>query len=273
MITTARRAGSMTRYFANLVLDRFTRGEGAPPAHTYLGLLTSLPDNNDQAAEVDAPEYSRQPVSFTKADGGSTSNAALVEFPKVKSPWGTVVGQGVYDAFTGGHLLIGSVQMADGRPWPYIPLPDDRMALEAGAIAFSVGAKSRTMPYFENIIIDHMLRGEAYTPRRLYLGLLTSMPNTRGPAPEASSYGYSRRPASFRRAVGGHTTNSEVITWPTAVSPWGVLPGMGLFDARESGHLMCCSSFVDEEGNPDPIRINVGSYAELAADEFDMSLV
>lgn len=92
----------------------------AAPATVYFGLLTVLPgDTGTSAAPADGTEatgtgYAR--VALTTASGWSAvsvngtiqhmTSAAAVTFPQAGGAWGTIVGWGIWDAASAGHLLF-----------------------------------------------------------------------------------------------------------------------------------------------------------------------
>jgi hypothetical protein len=77
--------------------------------------------------------------------------------------------------------------------------------------------------YYENKIIDHMVRGEAFTPpSTLYIALFTA--NTgleaNSPSSEVSTSGtnYVRKTITLSPAVNGQTSNSADIDWSAATA-------------------------------------------------------
>lgn len=111
-----------SNYLKNKITDLIFRGQAyTPPATLYFALWTDNTDDPDPLAEVDAPSYAR--AAFTRSlanfsgtqgpgttdpsDGtGFASNNIAIAFPAPAEDWGDVVGVAVYDAPTGGNLLI-----------------------------------------------------------------------------------------------------------------------------------------------------------------------
>ena len=97
--------------------------------------------------------------------------------------------------------------------------------------------------YFGNRILDHMLRGQAYTPpATVWVGLFTQMPTADQPGTEVSGGGYARQPAAFSAAVNREIVNSADLQFPTATADWGTVVGFGLFDAETGGNLLVFAS-------------------------------
>lgn len=88
----------------------------------YVGLLTSAPTDSTAGTEVSGGSYARVLTSATLANWagtqaaasttassgatGTTSNNGIITFPTPSAGWGTVVAMGLYDALTGGNLLV-----------------------------------------------------------------------------------------------------------------------------------------------------------------------
>lgn len=75
------------------------------PASVFVALFTTAPSATAAGIEVSGPAYVRQPVTFSAASAGATSNSAAVTFPVATGTWGTVVAVAVCDAATGGNQL------------------------------------------------------------------------------------------------------------------------------------------------------------------------
>lgn len=88
-----------------------------PPTTHYVALFTTNPTDDDGtgAVEVSGGSYAR--ASITAATGYSAisgsgasahqiSNSGVVTFATPTADWGTVVGIGLYDASSSGHLLF-----------------------------------------------------------------------------------------------------------------------------------------------------------------------
>lgn len=112
-----------TDYLENKLIDWLFRGQSfTPPATLYFGLLTAAPGEASGGTEVSGGGYARVGVAASLANfagtqaagsttassgsSGTTSNNAAITFPAPSAAWGTVTHMGLYDAPTGGNLLI-----------------------------------------------------------------------------------------------------------------------------------------------------------------------
>ena len=87
--------------------------------------------------------------------------------------------------------------------------------------------------YYRNMIINHMLRGEAFSPpATVYLALFTSNTGlqTNSPTGEVSASGYVRKAISLSEATTGNSANSGDIEWDTAVAAWGTVYQAAIVD-------------------------------------------
>lgn len=115
---------SLTDVFENQLIDWIFRGAAAPtlPASLHIGLFTVAAGDAGGFTEVAGGSYARAavtrslaawagtqaPGSTTASNGatGATSNNAVITFPAPTANWGSIVGFGIFDAATGGNLLI-----------------------------------------------------------------------------------------------------------------------------------------------------------------------
>ena len=116
-----------------LIRHLFRTGSMTKPAQLHIGLFTAPP--NDAGAggtEVSGGSYARVQVNPGDANwsapaggNGTTSNVGTITFPTPTAPWGIVTHFGVFDAATGGNLLIAAalqvaktIETGDGVPFP-----------------------------------------------------------------------------------------------------------------------------------------------------------
>lgn len=117
---------ALSDYLENALLNHILRAViYTSPSNLYLGLFNASPADDDSATEVSGFGYAREEVTFAAASGGSISNDAQIDFGAPSGgDWGTVSHFGLYDASSGGNLLIhGSLTTAkvtaDGDPFFY----------------------------------------------------------------------------------------------------------------------------------------------------------
>jgi hypothetical protein len=76
------------------------------PEALYIALFKNNPTDAGTGIEETGGGYSRQAIEFTDPVDGLVENNATVNFPVATSDWGIVTHYGIYDAVTGGNLLI-----------------------------------------------------------------------------------------------------------------------------------------------------------------------
>lgn len=98
---------AMSDYLENEILDHIL-GTGAytMPSAVYVGLSTGSFNDDNSGVELTGNNYSRQSITFGAASSSTASNDAAVDFPAATGSWGTVSHFGLFDASTGGNLLI-----------------------------------------------------------------------------------------------------------------------------------------------------------------------
>ncbi len=102
----------MSDYLENKILDQiFNATAYAFPGTLYIALYTAVPTDAGGGTEVAGGAYARVAVTanvtnFPAAGGGTIDNNTAITFAVAAAPWGTVVAFGVFDALTGGNLLI-----------------------------------------------------------------------------------------------------------------------------------------------------------------------
>jgi hypothetical protein len=114
---------AMSDYLENKLIDWLLRAQTfTPPATLYVGLLTAAPSDSGGGTEVSGGAYARVAVSSSLANwagtqsaasttassgtSGTTSNNGAITFPAPTANWGSVTHVGIYDAASGGNLLL-----------------------------------------------------------------------------------------------------------------------------------------------------------------------
>lgn len=114
---------AMSNYLENKLIDYIFRGQAfTPPSTLYFAALTVAPSDTGGGTEVTGGSYARVAVTasmsnFSGTQGagttsgsngtsGTTYNNVDIQFPSPTANWGTVVGMGVFDAASGGNLLV-----------------------------------------------------------------------------------------------------------------------------------------------------------------------
>ena len=99
---------AMSDYLENKLLDHIlgTTAYTAPSA-VYLDLSIASMGENAGGTELSGNGYTRVSVAFDAASGGTTDNTAVVDFPACTgSNWGAVAYWSIWDASTGGNMLL-----------------------------------------------------------------------------------------------------------------------------------------------------------------------
>lgn len=105
---------ALTNYTENQLINHiFRTATFAKPTTLYVGLILSGTDfEAGTVTEVTAAGYARvarNPLDANWAAStttGTTSNVLTIQFPAATADWGTVTYFGIWDAATGGNLLI-----------------------------------------------------------------------------------------------------------------------------------------------------------------------
>lgn len=116
-------AAAMSNYLQNHLLDQLLRGQAfTDPTSVFVGLSTSSGSAAACGTEVTGGSYARVAVTSSLANwagtqsagstaassgtSGQTSNNASITFPSPTANWGTITSFCVFDASSGGNLLI-----------------------------------------------------------------------------------------------------------------------------------------------------------------------
>lgn len=89
--------------------------------------------------------------------------------------------------------------------------------------------------FWEDKIINHMLRAVAYTPpANVYLAMFTANTNLEinAPTAEVSGNAYARQEVWLDAASAGATANNADVTFPEATGNWGTLTSIGVVDSE-----------------------------------------
>jgi len=76
------------------------------PATVYLGLSVASMGDDASGTELSGSGYARQSISFASASSGSASTDATVTFPTATGSWGSVGYWSLWDASSGGNMLM-----------------------------------------------------------------------------------------------------------------------------------------------------------------------
>lgn len=120
-----------TDFLEDALLDHILNNTAyASPANVFLALFTTATADDGSGTEVTGGSYARVSVvgNFTLTGGGSgqATNTAQIQFPQATAGWGTVTHFAIFDASTGGNMLIhgaltGSIAVASGETVQFDP--------------------------------------------------------------------------------------------------------------------------------------------------------
>ena len=127
---------ALTNYLENKLIDHIFRTSSfTKPTSLYVGLLTGITDAEaGTITEVSGGSYARvvrNPLDANwnaSTTSGTTANTASLQFPSATADWGTCTHFGIWDAATGGNLLI------------YAPLTVARTITNGTTPSFGAGA-------------------------------------------------------------------------------------------------------------------------------------
>ena len=99
-----------TTYFLNLVAGNVFKTKTSPaiPSKYYLALSTTAPKaDGSSCTEPTDSAYARVELTNMSAPAnGVVSNTSLIQFPESTADWGIMSYYGIFDAATGGNLLM-----------------------------------------------------------------------------------------------------------------------------------------------------------------------
>ena len=98
---------ALSDYAENKVLDVLgANATFTAPSNVYLGLSTGSLGDDNSGTELTGNNYSRVSVSFGAAASGTMSNDAAIECAAATGSWGSVSHWALFDASSGGNMLV-----------------------------------------------------------------------------------------------------------------------------------------------------------------------
>lgn len=121
--------------------------------------------------------------------------------------------------------------------------------------------------YLENKLLDHVLKGTAYTPpTTLYVALFTTDPTDAGTGTEVTGGAYARKTATFGSATNGAISNNADITFNVATANWGTITHAGVYDALSGGNLLFHGTLTASKS------INIDDQLKIASGSLTITL-
>jgi hypothetical protein len=225
-----------------------------PPSALYLGLLrddNGLANNTpSEQDEVQGGSYVRRALDgvtnyFRPANGFEALLHADVDWPTATENWGTVNHAAVFDAATGGNVLLWSPLTT-----PKLIETNDIMGILAGDLVASLASVGMSS-YSAKKALDHLLangRAQVYTPPpSLYVALFTSSgglsSNTPSLQTEVSGGAYTRKLLNGTTNYMGPAADFAAalhadINWEIATSNWGTVTHLAIMDTETGGNVI-----------------------------------
>jgi len=98
---------ALSDYAENKILDHILGTTAfTAPTTVYVGLSTGSFGDDNSGTELTGNNYSRVSVAFDDAASGTADNTSAIEFAAATGSWGSVGFFGLFDASSGGNLLI-----------------------------------------------------------------------------------------------------------------------------------------------------------------------
>lgn len=103
-----------SNYLETMIMDLLTQGDNKTAPSTYVALFTTDPTDAASGTEVSGNGYARTRVYTDGAtspywntpSNGQTDNNGNITFPQATGSWGTVTHFAIFDAVSGGNMLI-----------------------------------------------------------------------------------------------------------------------------------------------------------------------
>lgn len=121
--------------------------------------------------------------------------------------------------------------------------------------------------YLENIVIDHLLRNQAFTPpATVYIALYTVAPSDAGGGTEVTGGAYVRLALTLTAASAGASSNSGDHTFVTATANWGTIVAFAVLDAASAGNFLFWADLTTNKA------VNNGDTAKFLSGDLDISV-
>jgi len=102
--------------------------------------------------------------------------------------------------------------------------------------------------WLEGRMLDHVLRNSAFaSPTTVYVALFLDDPTDAGTGTEVSGGSYARQAVAFSAVVSGSTSNSALVTFPTATADWGLITHAAIYNAVSGGNMLFHAPLYDTE--------------------------
>lgn len=225
-----------TDYFESQMLNLMRGQSITAPNAVYLALFLSNPgDSGTEGTEISYTGYARQPVTFSapvaSGNGLMIQNSSQISFAEATANAGTVTYIGLYDALSGGNLLL-------------YGMLDTALVIQSGVTpVFRVNSVkwiwSGNLTTYYRTAIMNTLRGVNLSGFSPYVALCNGDPT--GSGSEFSGGNYARISLTMSSPATQSTGSMQVsnegdIISSTSTSNWGELTHIGIIDAASNGN-------------------------------------
>lgn len=225
-----------TNYFETRILNLVRSVSLTAPAKLYLGLFLNNPEDTGGGTELSYSSYNRKEIKFdapTPASGGGLEvrNSELITFPQCNTNVGNVGYIGIFDAPTGGNMLLFG-QLTT----PISVQKDVAPIVRAQMIRYIMTGNMNE--YYRTAVLN-TLRGANCPGFVPYLALFNGNPDSGGV--EFTGNGYERVEMNFSAPAemsngNSQTSNTALVVTPEATGFWGQLTHVAIYDAATNGH-------------------------------------
>lgn len=237
----------LTTFCANTLLNLAfgaTAWPSGQPGVLYFALFTSAPTvDGFGGTEVSAGGYARVGVvangsSFTAiaTAGDPLVSAAAITFPQATAAWGVITYLGIFDAASGGNLLLfqslGAAKTVNVNDTP---------SFAAGALSFDSNGGLGT--YLQKQFLNYLFTSAAFTAlANHYLALGTGGSET-GLTGEQSGGSYARKiiannTTNWPAASSSKKSNGAIITFAGSQAAAGSWSHAAIYDALTTGNML-----------------------------------
>lgn len=240
----------LTDFLKPKLLDLIFSGTvwSSRPTTLYLGLLTATPTASTPGTEVTGGGYSRlgkaATSSFWTVSGLTVTNAAAFAFGMPTGDLGTVTAVGIYDAPSGGNLLMWAPITPQSVPRGYV--------FEIAAGDFDLVLDGNYGDYGGNKLLLLLFNGTAFPSVATHYFALGTGGASSGVTGEHTigNNGYTRavvtnNPTNWPAASAGVKANGAAITWGAPSGAWAssvALSHFAIMDASSSGNCLWCQA-------------------------------
>lgn len=248
--------GCITTYAANRLLDLTLRGTAfASPADVYLGWMLSPPGADGTGTEIIGGSYTREPVTFDPASGGTIeANAPAVWSPLYTAADVMLAGWGLFDAVTGGNMLaygrVPSTVVPANRPFT---MPTGWLTIDSNDAAVT--------QFLADAWLDHTCAVAGYTPPAdPYLAAYTDTPTATTGGTEVTGGGYARIVSDWAAADDAVALLGTLAEFdPLHTSTDQDITGIAVTDAASAGNVLLFGSY------PTPVTVPAGDNLRIPA--------